>query len=227
MEVEHTAARWLTEHRDSLSAATVQRKLAAFRKFGKFMGWPAFLEEYKAPKRSTGVAHPIEQGVDGVLDMITESRKPAHAALISLCGLAGLRVGEALKVRPSHIDEKNMVLTVFGKGSKMRKVPLSDRCYEALLPRLLPCWADDGLLVPLDNRTARRAVTSVAKRCGMQVASHDLRMTFGTATYHQSGGNIRVVQELLGHASSTTTENYTQVRFDEMRQATEIVKEEG
>lgn len=220
-EVEASAAGHLTRGRSEWSASTTNRKLAALRKFGRWLGFTDFLAEYKPPKPARGIAHPLPEGIQGILDMIEEARKPEHKALVTLIGLLGLRCGEALKVRPSDIDEDSMTMRVRGKGDKDRIVPVHDRAYEALLPRLVQCWGDDGLLVPMHDRTARRAWTGIARRAGITKPSstHDGRMTFGTVAYNNSGGDIRAVQELLGHSSVNTTENYTEVNMDKMRDA--------
>ena len=155
--------------------------------------------------------------------MLECSRKVEHTALVALCGLLGLRVGEALKVRPSHFDHRHNTLRVYGKGDKQRSVPVSDSVWQYLMPAIMAA-AGDALLVPLHDRTARRAWSSIAKRAGLaHSATHDGRMTVGTMAYHNSGGDIRAVQELLGHSSSQTTENYTQVDFDKMRKAADLL----
>lgn len=210
-------------NRSAWSPNTTNRKLAALRKFGKWLGYADFLATYKSPKAAKGVAHPLAEGIDGILKMIEAARKPEHKALGALCGLLGLRCGEALTVRASDIDDDSMTLKVRGKGDKERIIPIHDRVYEMLLPRLIHCWKNNDKLVPLHDRTARRAWTSMGKRVGIQTSSHDGRMTFGTTTYHKSNGDIRAVQELLGHASSHTTENYTEVTMDKMRAAASIL----
>lgn len=223
MELELMAAEWLTRNRETWSPNTTNRKLSALKKFGKFLGIPNFLGNYKPPKAAKGVAHPLTEGVEGILKMIEAARKPEHKALGALCGLLGLRCGEALTIRPSDFDTDNMVLTVRGKGDKQRKIPVHDRVYEMLLPRMIHCWQDNERLVPLHDRTARRAWTSMGKRVGIDTSSHDGRMTFGTTAYYASNGDIRAVQELLGHASSHTTENYTEVSMTKMREAADIL----
>jgi integrase/recombinase XerD len=221
--LEQTAAEYLTKGRTHWSPNTTNRRLAALRKFGKWLGYADFLATYKPPKAAKGVAHPIPQGIEGIMEMIESARKPTHKALGVLCGLLGLRVGEALKVRPSHINTDKMSLLVHGKGDKQRVVPVHDRAYELLLPRLVRCWENDDLLVPLHDRTARRAWTSMGKRVGIDTASHDGRMTFGTMAYRNSGGDLRAVQELLGHSSSHTTETYTEIDMDQMRKAADFL----
>lgn len=226
-DIESAAAEYLTSRRNECAPNTINRKLACFRKFGRFMGWHDFLAEYRPPKPARGYAHPIPEGVRGVLDMAQIARKPEHLALVALCGMLGLRVGEALKVRPSHFNHDRNLLRVYGKGDKQRDVVVSDSVWQYIMPALLKARrAGDDLLIPLHDRTARRAWSSMARRAGLSHSStHDGRMTVGTTMYYKSGGDIRAVQEHLGHSSSHTTENYTQVNFDKMKSAADIFED--
>ena len=221
--LEPQTANYLTENRPSWKPNTTNRKLACFRKFGRHLGWPDFLAEYRPPRAEKGYAHPLPEGVAGILAMLEAARKPEHTALVALCGLLGLRVGEALKVRPSHFNHVRNELTVYGKGDKQRVVPVHESVWQYLVPAMIKAQSMNKRLIPLHDRTARRAWTSMAQRAGLaHSATHDGRMTVGTVAYHTSGGDIRAVQELLGHASSSTTETYTRVDYDKMKRAVDF-----
>lgn len=233
-ELEPHMAAYLTNGKAHWSINTLNRKLACFRKFGQFFGRPDFLAGYKRPNSPPGIAHPIPEGIDGVLAMIDAAKKPHHKALITFTGLLGLRVAEALSVRLGDLSWSSEEITVLGKGEKTRIVPVSDHAWGCLSHRIIEMRQEclyvhklpEMLFVPLADRVARRAITSIAKKAGLSnpVSSHDLRMTFGTVAYYNSGGDIRAVQELLGHASSHTTENYTSVSMDAMRAAADITR---
>lgn len=227
-QVESCLATYLTEMRESreYSPATINRKLACFRKYGKWCGWPDFLSAYRKMPDPPQVAHPLEDGVEAVKAMLKCARKPHHVALVTLTGLLGLRISEALSIRASHINESTdpIMLRFQGKGEKVRQVPVNDKVYELLLPRLVRCWSSNERLVPLSDRGGRLAITSIAKRAGINaVASHDMRMTFGTAVYYNSGGDLRATQELLGHADARTTQLYTFVSMEKQRAAAAII----
>lgn len=222
-DFEYAAAAHLTERRVECAPSTINRKLSCFRKFGAYLGWQDFLSGYKPPKAAKGVAHPLPEGVSGIMAMVAVARKPEHKAIVALCGMLGLRMGEALKVRPSDINTSRNMLRVHGKGDKYRDVNVSDAVWEHLMPAIIKARDTNALLIPLHDRTARRAWTSMAKRAGLShSSSHDGRMTVGTTMYYNSGGDIRAVQEHLGHASSHTTENYTQVDIEKLRKAADI-----
>jgi site-specific recombinase XerD len=156
--------------------------------------------------------------------MIEASRSHQHRALVALCGLCGLRVAEAISVKLSDIDTKEMVLFVHGKGDKKRWVPLSDKAWRYLAPAAAEAMiARRARVVTMADRTAREVITRLAVEAGLtrHVSSHDLRATFGTAAYAKTK-DLRAVQDLLGHASSKTTETYTGVSERAMRDAADI-----
>lgn len=231
-ELENFMASYLSTHKCNWSINTLNRKLACFRKYGQYIGKADFLSSYKRPTSPPGLAHPIQEGVDGILKMIETARKPHHKALVTLTGLLGLRVAEALSVTCGDFHQDFTELEVIGKGEKTRIIPVSDHVWGCLVYRyfeILSCethGSNHHRFVPLSNRAARLAITNIAKRAELKnpVSSHDLRMTFGTVAYYTSGGDLRAVQELLGHSNSHTTENYTQVSMDKMRSAAEITR---
>ena len=156
--------------------------------------------------------------------MIAQAKKENHAALVALCGLCGLRVAEALAVRASHFDLSRMMLLVHGKGDKEREVPVSTAAWEVLAHPVARSFChDDALVVGLKDRFARTVITNLADMSGLQrhVSSHDLRATFATAVYDKTL-NQRLVQELLGHSSGTTTEVYIGVSQKNLKMGVEL-----
>lgn len=233
-EMEGALATYLTHHRSQWAPKTVQRKLGTFRSWGKWNGAPdTFLSKYKAPKPAPPQPHPIPEGIDGVKAMIARTRNSQHKALCALTGLLGLRVGEAITVRPCDFNVSEMTLTVRGKGDKTRVVPVSDYAWQCIRLQYSKRIVGDGRrsfdagyqlpLVSLTNRGARKAITRHAKNAGLSrhVASHDMRATFATAAYQKSK-DLRAVQELLGHASSVQTQVYTGVSMSTMREAADV-----
>lgn len=144
--------------------------------------------------------------------------------MILLAAYEGLRVHEIAKVHEDDIDVANGVLTVTGKGGTTRYLPIHD----ALVPHLdrAGWWFPN----PKDNehgpaRTAHVLANSVSgvlshvlTRAGVQGTPHTLRHRFATRLL-KAGVDIRVVQELMGHASISTTSLYTAVDLDQTRSA--------
>jgi integrase/recombinase XerD len=143
-------------------------------------------------------------------------------ALLEVLYASGARVAEAVGLCTNALEPSLGVLRLFGKGSKMRIVPIGERAREALLH-----WMENGRRElsgastrpevfltrtgrPLDRVNAWRRVKAAALRAGLtgKISPHSLRHSF--ATHLLAGGaDLRAVQELLGHASIRTTEVYT------------------
>lgn len=223
-ELEETASRWLTGTRRKVSPKTTNRRITSLRAYGKWSGCGTILEDYKAPTPAKGDPHPLPEGTAGVRRLIECTANEKQRALIALCGLCGLRVSEARSIRPSSIDMHRMVLTIRGKGDKTRRVPISTEAWSILqVPVLLAMVDDDNFVVDLADRFARSVITNLGRKAGLQrpISSHDLRATFGTAVYDKTL-DIRLVQTLLGHASSETTELYIGVKDENLKKAVEL-----
>lgn len=222
-ELEAAVSGFLRETRSTQSAATVQRRLSTYRAWAKKAGRMNFLSDYLLPTKVRPTPHPLPEGVEGVELMCEDASSDDEVALFALCGLMGLRITEARTARPSHLDWQSFELMVLGKGEKVRYVPVSPRAWKHLERCFVSRAESDDLLVQMADRTARKAVTDSGERLGFarQISSHDLRATFATAAYRNSK-NLRAVQDLLGHADSSTTEIYTLVGPDAMREAADF-----
>ncbi len=225
---EDMMARYVNAQRGEWSAATTKRKIACFRKFGRIVyGNSTFLSEYKVPKMGAPVPHPLPGGVDDILVMYDWARPVHHKALVVLIGLLGCRVSEARTITADDFDDASgdIVLTIRGKGDKTRHVPVDPKVMKLLDAALLAARdRPDRLLVPITDRAARRAWTRIGKRSSLtrETATHDGRMTAGTAFYDRAK-DIRAVQELLGHSSVATTEGYTGISMSKLRASASVL----
>lgn len=151
-------------------------------------------------------------------------------AVVELLYGSGLRVSELCGLRPSDIDTGRRVVTVWGKGGKQRQVPMSEPAAAAIdlwcshgrrrLAR--PTSPPDAVFLNargkrLGTRDVRRALD---RRATSPTHPHALRHTFATHLL-DNGADLRVVQELLGHASVQTTQVYTHVSKERMLQVYE------
>ena len=153
-------------------------------------------------------------------------------ALLELLYATGARISEAVGLSIDDLDLQTGVVLLRGKGGKQRLVPvgrLAREAVEAYLVRGRPVLAERGrgtpLLFlnsrggPLSRQSAWSVLQSVATRAGVttEVSPHTLRHSFATHLL-EGGADVRVVQELLGHASVTTTQLYTLVTVDHIRE---------
>lgn len=152
----------------------------------------------------------------------TASKDLRTNLIISLLAHTGMRVGELCKLKIGDVDLDGNVIGIYsGKGDRDRIVIIPDSCRD-LINEYLPFRykmnsLDDSLLVGrkgtgLDPSTVQRIVRNLAHDAGItkKVTPHVLRHTFATAIL-RNGGDIRFIQQLLGHASVATTQIYTHV----------------
>jgi integrase/recombinase XerD len=198
---------YINKTRTQVSAATTNRRIVSLRAFFRYTYDCDPLYRYKAPPPAPGKAHPLPNLMDDVRAMLAVAKREARVA-IALCGFAGLRVDEARNLKLDDVDFHGLMITVHGKGEKTRYVPLAPELYEILSQHRHQHGQDN--FITMTDRGVRAAITraGLAAGIGRPVASHDLRMTFGTVVYDKTK-DLRVTQELLGHSDPKTTERYT------------------
>jgi integrase/recombinase XerD len=153
-------------------------------------------------------------------------------ALLELLYGTGARISEAVGLAVDDLDRGSGLVRLDGKGGKQRMVPVgsyAQRAVEAYLVRGRPALAAAGRGTPalflnarggrLSRQSAWTVLRSAAARAGLtvEVSPHTLRHSFATHLL-DGGADVRVVQELLGHASVTTTQVYTLVTVDRLRE---------
>lgn len=145
--------------------------------------------------------------------------------MTTLLNLMALRISEARSVRPSHfiLDKGREAILIRGKGDVEAYVPLSDEAWDNLRHRYMECLRTDSPLVGLSDSGARKAYQRIAKFCNIdsKVSSHDGRATVATAILEKTG-NMRIAQEMLRHATITTTQLYAQVNRTQLREAAKL-----
>lgn len=221
---------------------TVARKMSSLRSFYKFLLQQGLIDnnifgEIASPKLDKRLPKFIyAQEIDALFDCIdvsTDIGKRDYALLELLYG-TGLRVSEACGLELSDIDFYNKNIIVRGKGNKERYVPLHDNITAALLDyletsrsRLLAkSKTGDSLAVflnyrggPLTSRGVRvilNNITSIAA-VNIKISPHMLRHSFATHLL-DNGADLRAVQELLGHTNLATTQIYTHVSKEKMKE---------
>lgn len=223
---------WMARTRSGgVGARSLARKLSAVKAFYKWLSAregfePTAVLSTRAPKFTKKLPRPIsEDSARDLLDIAPlQSDKPwvglRDTAVLTLLWGCGLRISEALSLegRDAPLPQ---VMRITGKGGKERIVPVVDAArasvdaYIAACPYTLP---DDGPLFRAirGGALAPRAIQQVMARARMQLGlpasatPHAMRHSFATHLLN-AGGDLRAIQELLGHASLSTTQAYTAV----------------
>lgn len=166
-----------------------------------------------------------------------EKRRDARRAetLYKLMFATGLRIGETISLNVGDVQGKNLI-AIIGKGDKLREIPLS-KAIQTKIDQFLSWKKRKGeSLAPdaplfysrkhgrLTNRAIQFDLDRWVKRAGLEgkYSPHALRHTVGFELMRKTR-NIRQVQEFLGHSSITTTQIYTHVTKEELRQCAELL----
>jgi integrase/recombinase XerC/integrase/recombinase XerD len=220
-----------------MSKSSVARKLAAVRTFyrhlieiGAVAASPADL--VASPKRDQYLPHVLKPAeVAAVLDGIpaTAPLELRDRAMFELAYAAGLRAEEIVNLDVSGIDPDAEHLRVLGKGSKTRVVPAGEpawRAVSAYMERGRPALLQDPEPALFISKTGKRLSTSDVRRrlngwvrhAAVQggVTPHTLRHSFATHLL-EGGADLRSIQELLGHATISTTQTYTRVESGRLK----------
>lgn len=225
--------RWLALlHRDH-TKSSVGRKLAAVRAFfkhlirtGRLVKNPA--ELVSTPKKEKKV--PYHLSIDEVTALVETPREPdilslRDRAILETLYSCGVRVSELTGLNVGGIDLEDGTARVLGKGGKERIVPVGSVA-RAALSRYLDARNHPPLDAPLfinarggrlTSRSVRRVVDKHILRIATmrKISPHTLRHTFATHLL-EGGADLRAIQELLGHASLSTTQKYTHVGIDRL-----------
>jgi site-specific recombinase XerD len=213
-----------------LARATIARKAAALRCYFAWLLRQDRLDadparSLRAPSGGGRLPRVLSNGEMGaLLDVPVESPVDQRdLAVLELLYAAGLRVSELCGLDRPGVDLRGRTVTVLGKGGRQRRVPIHDTAVAALGE-----WLDGGRgqmagppeAVFVNRRGARLGPRDVRRILDRRAASpthpHALRHTFATHLL-DGGADLRVVQELLGHASLATTQIYTHVSKERLR----------
>jgi site-specific recombinase XerD len=163
---------------------------------------------------SRGVPRPAP---DAALLQALAVADPRTRLLVRLAAEAGLRCCEIATIHSDDLagDRAHYTLRVRGKGDRVRVMPISDSLHRALTDQGNG-WVFPGLI---EGHISAAYVSKLISRALPGYTAHTLRHRYATRALVGSGGNLRVVQELLGHATIMTTQIYTQVQPDQLRSA--------
>jgi integrase/recombinase XerD len=227
-----------TNGRRPVAAATLQRKIACLRSFYRHLRREQMIEsdptaELRGPRRSKRLPKVLSR--DEVHHLIEQPRGTTTAALrdralLETMYACGLRASEAVGLELSELDLEAGILRARGKGSKERIIPIGTKAVDALRaytdvgrPRLVGIREEPHLFVNLrggglSRQGLYKIIQRHARTAGLEdrMSPHTLRHTF--ATHLLAGGcDLRSLQEMLGHADIGTTQMYTHLSTDRLR----------
>jgi integrase/recombinase XerD len=231
----------LAEGRDGrrpAAAATLQRKVACLRSFYRYLRREALIDndptkDLRSPRSSARLPRVLSR--DQVNRLLDQPRGTGNAALrdralLETMYACGLRASEAITLELSELDLEAGVLIARGKGSKERLVPIGSKAIEMLRsyldkarPALVGIGDESHVFVNMRGQALSRQglykiVQRHARAAGLdsRMSPHTLRHTF--ATHLLAGGcDLRSLQEMLGHADIGTTQIYTHLSSEQLR----------
>ena len=219
-------------YQQDMSSASISRALSCLRSFYKFAVLRGLLADnpmlvIKNPKKPSLIPKVLD--VDQVMRLfdlpVNTDRDKRNRAIMELLYSSGIRLAELVNLDIQDLDLKTGIATVLGKGNKTRIVPLGSYAVKALNAWLStrddvdfnsPVFTGRGT-----QRISRRSVELIVKKVGQETLGinelhpHQLRHSFASHLL-ESSGDLRAVQELLGHENINTTQIYTHVNFQHL-----------
>jgi len=217
---------------------TIARKLSAVRSFFRFLVKHGVildnpLDLILTPKQNKAI--PVYLPVDDIFRLLDSIKTDTLAgirnrAIFETLYSSGVRVSELEGLNIFDVDVKRCLIRVVGKGNKERIVPIGTKAIAAIkayrkrLQKEAGIGEDNNTPLFLNkdqgrltSRSIARILDKTARECGLliPVSPHALRHTFATHML-DAGADLRVVQELLGHKSLSTTQKYTHVSIDRL-----------
>ena len=220
-----------SEHRRGLSPKSLQRRLSACRSFylwllkrGRIDANPA--DAIRAPKAARKLPQVLD--VDEAVQLVEVATDAPlglrDRALLELFYSSGLRLSEVCALKWADLDFAQGLVTVLGKGSKQRIVPVGSHARNALAAQREEAAGQPGDFVfpgrggaQISSRAVQLRMKKLAAQRGVykRVHPHLLRHSFASHML-ESSGDLRGVQELLGHADIATTQIYTHLDFQHL-----------
>jgi len=227
-----------------MSSKTISRKLSSIRQFYQFLYSERYIKEQlsveiESPKKTITLPKLLSfEEIKKMLDIALSDTTPEGIRLyaaLEILYASGMRVSELVSLKLSAIKkeiEKIMpYMIISGKGNKERVVMLSEHAiialknYLAIRPYFITGFKDSGYLFPSDSKdgyiTRQRfgqLLKNLAINSGLdpeKVSPHVLRHSFATHML-ENGADLRIIQELLGHSSISTTQIYTHIQKNKL-----------
>lgn len=228
---------------NQLSSSSMQRMLSAIRQFMKWAEQGQYLafnptDDFQLKRQPRPLPGMIDiETINQILDQpepeldVQKQLWVRDKAILELLYSSGLRLSEVQGLKIKDIDFKRQLLRITGKGNKTRIIPFGTKAKDAVMEwlKIYPKWHGDFVAEaqvfitqqgnPLGVRQIENRVKFQAQRAGVNVDLHPhlLRHCFASHMLSNSG-DLRAVQEMLGHSNLTTTQIYTHVDFNHLAQ---------
>lgn len=223
-----------TKHlaRNEINPSTITRKIASIKGFFRYLCHKRIIKTNpsisitppKLPKKLPKVLtkNELETILKKNLDIL-------DYAILELLYSAGIRVSELTELELKNIDIAQQIIKVFGKGSKERIVPIGQKCIKILKKYLKkrelialkynskPYLFLDSNGKKITRQKVYKIIHSLGNDIDKNISPHTIRHSFATHML-ENGADLRVVQELLGHASIVTTQLYTHISKKTLRE---------
>jgi integrase/recombinase XerD len=222
------------------SVRTQARLIAGVHSFYRFLIYHNYIEQdpselLESPKKEHYLPQVLSlDEIDSMIAQIDMSKPESHRnrAIIEILYGSGLRVSELVNLRLSDIYRQEGFMRITGKGSKQRLVPISpvaDKWLSYWLEDrskldIKPEFSDIVFLNRYGRQLTRAMIFTIIKMLAKQadihktISPHTLRHSFATHLL-QNGADLRIIQDLLGHEDITTTEIYTHIEIQDLREA--------
>ena len=230
---EEMCSAWIADlFQNNVSARSIQRHISSAKGFFNYLKKSGLISDSpfelinspKSPSHLPNILSPEE--VSQLLNFKPKnSQEKRDLAIIELIYSSGLRVSEAVNSNLSDFEDDKNFLRVLGKGSKTRLVPVGRYAKSAIndwiIEREKLLTKDDALFVNLrgsriTTRSVQERIKNIALMQGLPpVNPHMLRHSFATHLL-ESSGDLRSIQELLGHSSLSTTQIYTRLDYQHL-----------
>lgn len=229
------------EQSKSISSVRTQARLiAGIHSFYRFLLYHNYIEQdpselLETPKKEHRLPDVLTlDEIDSMIAQLDMSKPESHRnrAIIEMLYGSGLRVSELVNLKISDIYRQEGFMRITGKGNKQRLVPISPVADEWLSYwfqdrnqlDIKPEFSDIVFLNRYGRQLTRAMIFTIIKTLARQanihktISPHTLRHSFATHLL-QNGADLRVIQQLLGHEDITTTEIYTHIEIQDLREA--------
>ena len=223
---------------DGLNEKSIARNISSLKSFYKFLVISKYISSNTSdslylPKIKKSLPSTLtEEEVTSLLDIdLTDNFSYRNKAMLELLYATGLRVSELINLRLQDIDFSQDIIRTFGKGSKERIIPIGDYAKEYLEKYIYEYRSsmlkrENNEYIFLNNHGKQmtrqgffKIIKKIAKEKGInkELSPHTLRHSFASHLL-KYGADLRTIQELLGHSDISTTQIYTHITNEELKQ---------